>query len=367
MVIHFSILAVILAVSFLWEKGTKANKIKFPSYIMPITPWLIIFGYIAFLAAMRTGMNDTSVYVASFKDASGTIQSALEVLLGDGKDKGFYFFTEVFKLLVSDNYHMWFAFFSIVESLCFVYILRKESISILDSCFFFFTSALYYNYFSMMRQWFAVALFFLAFKWLKQKKFIPYLIICLIAAQFHNSAYLCIPIYFLLHDRPFCNKQLIYTFIVAVSLLMLNPLLETLETSSSTYSYVFDTMSQSTGSSPIRIIIAAVPIILSFLYRKKIWFISNKSLNIALNMSMINLLLNIVASFTSGLYLIRMSAYFNVFNMLLFPFILEIILKGNNKKIIKIGFFVFYFLFFIYQMSYQGAWGYSSDILGRYY
>ena len=367
MIIHFSILAVILSISFLWEKGTKSNKIKFPNYVMPLIPWLIIFGYIAFLAAMRTEMNDTSVYVASFKNTPGTIQSALNVLIGDSKDKGFYFFTEIFKMFISDNYHMWFAFFSFIESFCFIYILRKESVSIFDSCFFFFASTLYYNYFSMMRQWFAAALFFLAFKWLKQRKFIPYLLMCLCAAQFHNSAYVCIPIYFLVHDKPFCNKQLIYAFIIAIMLLVLNPLLETLENSSSTYSYVFDTMSQNTGSSPIRIIIAAVTVILSFLEAKTISIINNKTLNIVLNLSIINLILNIVATFTSGLYLIRMSVYFNIFNMLLFPFLLEIILKGNNKKIIKTGFFVFYLLFFVYQMSHQGSWGYSSDILGKYY
>lgn len=366
MVIHFSILAVILAISFLWEKGTKANKIKFPSYIMPITPWLIIFGYIAFLAAMRTEINDSSMYIHFFDLIPGTFHDIFEIIGGEGKDKGFSIIANLFKMFISDDYHLWFAFFSVIESLCFIYILRKESISILDSCFFFFTSALYYNYFSMMRQWFAIALFFLAFKWLKQKQFIPYLLVCLFAAQFHNSAYLCIPIYFFVHDRPFCNKQLVYIFIVIIMLLLLNPILESLENSSGTYNYVFDTMSQSSGSSPIRIIIAAVPVILCFLYRKKIWNVNNTTLNISLNMSMINLILSIVATFTSGLYLIRMSTYFNIFNMLLFPFLFEIILKGKNKQIIKIGFFVFYFLFFIYQMGHQGSWGYNSDILGKF-
>lgn len=366
MVIHFSILAVILAVSFLWEKGTKANKIKFSSYIMPLMPWLIIFGYIAFLATMRTSMNDTSMYIHSFDLIPGTFDNIVEVVSSDGKDKGFSVLANLFKIFISDDYHLWFALFSIIESACFIYILRRESISLLVSCFFFFTSTLYYNYFSMMRQWFAVALFFLAFKWLKQKQFIPYLLICLFAAQFHNSAYLCIPIYFLVHDRPFCNKQLVYVFIIVIMLLILNPLLEALESSSSTYNYVFDTMNQNSGSSPIRVIIAAVPVVLCFLYRKKIWNMNNKTLNISLNMSIINLVLTIIATFTSGLYLIRMSTYFNIFNLLLFPFLLENILTGENKKIVKIGFFIFYFLFYFYQMSYQGSWGYNSDILGKF-
>lgn len=81
----------------------------------------------------------------------------------------------------------------------------------------------------------------------------------------------------------------------------------------------------------------------------------------------VHLLLNIIASFTSGLYLIRMSTYFNMFNVLLFPFILERVLVGNNRKLVKIAFYVLYFLFYIYQMKHQGSFGYSSDILGKFY
>lgn len=366
MIIHLSILGVILCVSALWEKGTKKLRNKYTEYIMPLLPFLLIFGYLAFLAAMRSNMNDSSMYVHSFNLIPGTFDNIIEIINGDGKDKAFDILANLFKMFISDDYHLWFALFSVIESVCFVYILRRESMSLLDSCFFFFTSTLYYNYFSMMRQWFAVALFFLAFKWLKQKQFIPYLLICLFAAQFHNSAYLCIPIYFVVHDRPFCNKQLVYVFIIVIMLLLLNPLLETLESSSSTYNYVFDTMNQNSGSSPIRIIIAAVPVILCFLYRKKIWNMNNKTLNISLNMSIINLVLTIIATFTSGLYLIRMSTYFNIFNLLLFPFLLENILTGKNKRIIKIGFFIFYLLFYFYQMSHQGSWGYSSDVLGKF-
>lgn len=367
MIIHFSVLGVILFISLLWENGTRKIKQKRDFYIMPWLPFVIIFGYLAFLAAMRTGMNDTSAYIHSYDLVTGTFTEISEVISGTGKDKGFNILSNLFKMFISDDYHLFFAFFSIIESLCFIYILRRETVSMLDSCFFFFTSTLYYNYFSMMRQWFAVALFFLAFKWLKKKQFFPYLMVCLLAAQFHNSAYLCIPVYFLVHDQPFCRKQLIYIFILCILMLLLNPILSALESSDTTYSYVFATMSQSSGSSPIRILISAVPIVLCFIFRNKVYQENNNTLNICINMSMINLLLNIMASFTSGLYLIRMSTYFNMFNVLLFPFILERVLVGNNRKLVKIAFYVFYFLFYIYQMNHQGSFGYSSDILGSFY
>lgn len=366
MIIHFSVLGVILVVALLWERYEKFNKLKSNDYVMHALPFIIIFGYLAFLAAMRTGMNDTSVYIFSFENIPGTFADIRDIFSSDGKDKAFDITANFFKMLFSDNYHWWFAFFAIIESLIFVHVLRRESASILVSCFYFFASTLYYNYFSMMRQWMAVALFFLAFKFIKEKKFWQYLIICLIAAQFHNSAYLCIPVYFFSSLKPWSKKQLSLVAAFCVAMLFLNPLLSSLEGSDSTYNYVYSTMATNSGSSPVRIIIAAVPVILCFIYRERIEQEHNKSLDVAISMSILNLLLTVVATFTSGLYLIRMSTYFNLFNMIVFSWLLEKIIRGQNKSVIKLCFYVFYLAFYVYQMYYQGAFGYSSDILGTF-
>lgn len=366
MIIHFSVLGVIILVSLFWEKQTKFNKLNKENYVMPILPFVLIFGYLAFLAAMRTNMNDTIVYTTSFENTPGTFDDISRILSSDQKDKGFNIVANLFKMKISDDYHAWFAFIAIIESLIFVYVLRRESASILVSCFYFFASTLYYNYFSMMRQWLAVCLFFFAFKYLKNKKFWLYLIICIIAAQFHTSAYFCIPIYFFANLKPWSKKQLSLVFVFCVALLFLNPILSSLESSESTYDYVYETMTTSSGSSPVRILIAAVPIVLCFIYRKKIESEHNKTLDISINMSLINLLLTVVATFTSGLYLIRMSTYFNLFNMIVFSWLLEKIIKGQSKSLIKLCFYGFYLAFYVYQMNYQGSFGYSSDILGTF-
>lgn len=366
MIIHFSVLGVIILVSLIWEKPTKFNKLKTEDYIMPALPFVIIFGYLAFLAAMRSGMNDTSVYRQSFENIPGTFTDISRIFSTDGKDKGFNITANLFKMIISDEYHLWFAFFAIIESIIFIYILRRESASILVSCYYFFASTLYYNYFSMMRQWFAVCLFFFAFKYLKDKKFWQYLIICIIAAQFHTSAYFCIPIYFFAHLKPWSKKQLSLVFAFCVALLFLNPMLSSLEGSDSTYSYVYETMATSSGSSPVRILISAVPVILCFMYRHKIDKEHNKTLNISINMSIIGLLLTIVATFTSGLYLIRMSTYFNLFNMIVFSWLLEKIITGKNRTLIKGCFYIFYLAFYIYQMKYQGSFSYISDVIGNF-
>ena len=366
MIIHFSVLGVILLVSLFFERREKFHKLRDDGYAIKAFPFIVIFGYIAFLAAVRSGMNDTSSYIYSFNNIPGTFENIKEIIASDGKDKGFNILANLFKMYLSDDYHLWFTFFAVAESLIFVHILRNESSGILVSCFYFFASTLYYNYFSMMRQWFAITLFFFAFKYIKARKFIPYLIICLIAAQFHTSAYFCIVVYFFALLKPWSKTQMSVFFTFGVGMVFLDPILDTLENSGSIYDYVYETMSTNTGSSPVRILISAVPVVLSFVYRRQIEHENNMALKISVNMSILNLLLTILATFTSGLYLIRMSNYFNLFNMILFSWLLEKIIKGQNRSILKFGFFTFYTVFYIYQMLHQGALYYRSDILGNF-
>ena len=61
MIIHFSVLAVILVCALIWERPIRYHKLNSIyygeryDYKSPLMPWLIVFGYIAYLAAMRSG------------------------------------------------------------------------------------------------------------------------------------------------------------------------------------------------------------------------------------------------------------------------------------------------------------------------
>lgn len=372
MIIHFSILFVIIVVSLIWGPGIREKKLNSiyaetgeETFKSSIWPWLIIFGYIAFLAAMRTKMNDTSVYRASFDNLEGTWEEAIGIWQGDGKDKGFTFLASLFKLYVSDDYHMWFLFFAAIEAIALIYILRREAVSLWDACFFFFASTLYYNNFSMMRQWFAVVILFVASKFIADKKPIPYFIICILLAQIHTSALLFIIVYFLVQGEAWNKKQNIMIGIFALLMLFLQPLLSSMSSmlEDTTYDYVVNTMQSNSGSSVIRIFISAVPVVLAFINRKKV---KGKMINVCVNMSLLNLMLNVLATFTSGLYIIRLATYTQMFNIILYPYLLNITLKEEEKRFIKPLFYVLYFAFYIYQMNHQGAFGYSSDVLGTF-
>lgn len=364
---HFSILLVILIAASLYERQIRYNKIMdiyegTPYYYRsPLLPWLLVFGYLAILAGFRSAMNDTSVYISSFLGQEASWDSLFQSFKGDIRYSGTTALTILFKMLVSENYHMWFLAWAVVESCLFINVLRRESVSFLDACYFFFASTLYYNYFSMMRQWMAVAILFWGSRYLRDRQMIKYFITCLVAAVFHTSALVMVPLYFLVTGKAWKPKQIGFILLFAVGMLFLNPLLSTLETvtEGTTYDYVVSTMRNNTGSSIVRALIAAVPVGLAFINRDKT---DEPMVNICVNMSLINLLLNILASATSGLYVIRLATYIGVYNVVLYPYLLNVAIE-KNRSLIKTGFYVVYFAYFFYQMSYGGSWGYKSDVL----
>lgn len=374
MVIHFSVLGVILLASLLWESNIRYSKLNaiyagepydFKSDLMP---WLLVFGYVAFLAAMRSGMNDTAAYIYSFELQPGSWDWISSIIASNGKDKAFDITANLFKMFVSTDYHMWFALFAVVESAIFISVLRRESVSFLDACFVFFATTLYYNYFSMMRQWMAVVLLFWGSKFIKENRTIPYILLCVFAAQFHNSAYLFIPVYFIVRGSAWSTKQNLLILGFAIGMAVLSPVLNGLQDAlaGTTYDYVVDTMLSNSGSSIIRPVIAAVPVVLAYVNRASI-DPDDSMINVCINMSLLNLLLNILAAFTSGLYVIRLATYMAVYNMILYPYLLNVTVEPESRQVIKPCFYVLHLAFFCFQMSHQGSWKYISNILGVFY
>lgn len=85
---------------------------------------------------------------------------------------------------------------------------------------FYFAFAIYYSFFAIfefidnpMRNLIAATLYMYSFGFILDKKFIKYLLVCLIAFLFHQSAILLIPLYFIL-DKSFKAWSIAIVFII---------------------------------------------------------------------------------------------------------------------------------------------------------
>lgn len=374
MIIHISILVLILLVSAFYEHQFRANKIRAiadggtaADYLGSIIPWLIVFGYITLLAGMRSNVNDTYAYRDTFINLKASWEGIGSMISGDAKDKGFMIAAMLFKMYISQDYHVWFLFVASIESLLIINVLKRETVSFFDTIFLFFVTSTYFNYFTMMRQWIAVSIVFWASRFIKRKKIVPYILFCILAAQFHNSAYFMIFAYFIVIGKAWNKKQLIIIFTFVIAMIFLQPILGVVGflAEDTTYNYVVNTMQSSTGSSIFRAGIAAVPIVFAYIYRERIKS-DDLMINTCVNMSLLSVLMLILASFTSGIFVGRMSNYLQIYTMILLPYLFHVAIEEKKRSIIKLSFYAAYIVFYFVTMQLSGSFFYGSDVLGYF-
>ena len=119
------------------------------------------------------------------------------------------------------------------------------------------------------------------------------------------------------------------------------------------------------GTSPIRILVESIPIILTFLYRNKIKDKLTPIIKLSINMSLIASGLYIISKIaSSGILLGRLPIYFSMYNLILLPWLLRNIFEQREKDLIYYIMVLCYIAFFYYQMviTWEGM-GYSSQLL----
>ncbi len=100
-----------------------------------------------------------------------------------------------------------------------------QSVNYAFSILFFVLDAVYFNSMNQLRQMMTVAVFLYAIKFIKQRRFLPYLIICLILFTIHTSAIIFIPLYFLYGFKINIKVHVFLVIIGAVLMVPMNYLL----------------------------------------------------------------------------------------------------------------------------------------------
>ena len=112
-------------------------------------------------------------------------------------EKG-YILLNIFFHKLGFNYEM---FSGISMAICIFIILRfvkRKSDNYFVAYYILIVNILFgFSMEPIMRQFLATSIVVLAFNYIEKKKFIKYFLLIMLAAQFHNSAYICIFFYFL--------------------------------------------------------------------------------------------------------------------------------------------------------------------------
>ena len=331
--------------------------------MVPLNIAVVTFGYIIFWAGIRSGVADTSNYIYMFRHCSRDLVDILACWNSDNKAPGFDTFNILFKHFVSANYHNWLMTIAIISGVPIMLTIRKHSEHFFYSVFLFIVTLNFTWMLNGIRQFVVVAILFKTSDWIVEKKTYKFLLVVLLLSTVHYTALIMIPVYWIVQERPFGKKIIFFTIVLLVSILFFEPFVDVLEVTlaDTAYSGYTKQFAMDDGVNPIRFVVMLVPTLIAFVGRRKIIQMNDVYINLCVNMSTVAAGLYFLGIFTSGILIGRLPIYFELYNLILLPYLLKVCFKKQSSRVMyllcTIGFLLFYYL-------QRGSLYYISDLTG---
>ena len=304
------------------------------------------------ILALIMGLRDTSVgvdtfgYLVIFEDISKTpFKTLISDFVYNSQEIGFVIYVKLLSL-VWNNYQ----FYLFVSAFLFCFLFKRFiEHSTKDFCIasvIFLSIGIYLGAFNVFRQMFAVALLANAWLFFKEKRFIPTILISLLAMTFHVSSFCFIVSYviYALKDRKKLIKIIPVLFLLIY--VFFEMLLEKLAPYLTYYNNYLDNHKVIQDANLV-IILWVIEIIVSlyFIYSNK----TNSSYRFVGCMCIIYVLMNAIGLKFN--YVERIGLYFSPFLILLFCNLSDVIKDRTTKDILFSGLFYLRFSYIDFNLE----------------
>ena len=227
--------------------------------------------------------------------------------------------------------------------------------------YMYITSGYFTTTMNGIRQSMLAAVVFTFTRIIEKEKTMLFIIAVILASPFHQSVLILIPVYFIVKQEAWSKTTVAVIIISCIGFMgfstIFPALLEALEDTN--YGY-YANQTDMGGSSFMRVIVNAVPVVLAYIKRKELKESWPKS-NIFVNMALINVIF--VAFGMYNWIFNRFTIYFQLYNFVLIPYIIQNCFKGKEKRLLYFGFMLCYFGFFYYEQVIGLNMQYNSKYL----
>lgn len=306
-------------------------------------------------AGHRGPVGDTAVYVSQFNtmpSALSELQAYLETMT---KDTGFFLFSALIRIFITQDSVVYLTILAAIQGGILVWVYRKYSTDYVISIFLFIASTDYISWmYNGIRQFTAVTITFLGIGLILKKKYVLSILLILLASTFHQSALLVLPFVFLVQGEAWNKKTVLFILAILIAVVGAGSFTNILDSMLADTQYknvVSDwTSFNDDGTSILRVLVYAVPAILSFWGRRTIQEEKNPVINLCTNMSIISAGFYLLSRFTSGIFIGRLPIYFSLYSYILLPWEVDHLFDEHNSKLIKGCMIAAYLIFYYYGM-----------------
>lgn len=305
---------------------------------------LLIIILLAGFAGLRTRCNDTGAYRYGYELITESSWEASDKSVGSNPLFNWINYQLKTHGVSTQNFLM---FWAVLTVGCYVVFVHCYSVNYPLTVFLLFTTGCYTFAFAGIKQAAAVGIAVIAVMFAPKKKWVPFVACVLIAALIHPYAlmYLLVPF---MEFRPWTKWTYWMLAIFLAAGILLQPLIGTVVNITTLLGEEY-TVSEFTGAGVniFRMLVCNVPLVLSFLYRKKLFVNTSKAENLLVNLTMLNGAIMFVGLFGTANYFGRLANYFLIFQSLSLPWMLKKI-GGKDGQILTVLMVLGYVAYFYY-------------------
>ena len=323
--------------------------------------FILILPYIIWAGFRSNALGDTSVYRRAFQECASSFGEIGTYLVSVTKDKGFYCLMALEKSLFGGSEIVYFTLLATLQLLIIMWMCRKYSEDYWFSIFLFIASTDYLSWtFNGIRQFTAVVLIYAATPLIIKRKYIPSVLVILLASTMHQSALLMIPVIFIIQGKAWNMKTVLCIVACLVTLMFVDQFTNIMDSMLSETQYenvVSDYQAwNDDGTNPLRVLVYSVPMILSLVGLKHIHAEDDTVINFAVGASVITCGLYIISMVTSGIFLGRLPIYVSLWSQcILLPWEINHLFTEKSARLVKLVAVICFCVFFYYQMHF--TWG----------
>ena len=305
---------------------------------------LLIIILLAGFAGLRTQCNDTEAYRHAYELITEGSWKMTDKSVG--ANPLFNWINYQLKIcgVSTQNFLMFWAFLTVG---CYFIFAHRYSVDYPLTVFLLFTTGCYTFVFAGIKQAAAVGIAVIAVTFALKRKWVFFLAGVLIASLIHpySLMYLLVPF---MEFRPWTKRTYwMLAFFLAAGF-FLRPLLGMIVNITTLLGEGY-TISEFTGEGVniFRVLVCNVPLVLSCIYRKKLFADSSETENLMVNLTMLNGAIMFVGLFGTANYFARLANYFLIFQSLSLPWMLKKI-GGRDRRMLTILMLLGFAAYFYY-------------------
>ncbi len=267
------------------------------------------------------------------------------------KEPGIRIIAKLSSFIYSDFSTMFFIMSLITVGLCIWSLIKNTPFWTVSILLYIFLGS-WHESFNSVRQSAAAAILFFGHNYIKERKFLKWLIVCLIASVFHISAIVFLPLYWLPTKQFTFPKMAVFFFVGIVLAFSYDPIWELIGFMQGE-EFVIDGYSKN-SISIFRIIVAWVPPLFYMLFiRNSVENEDREKINFYASLSLVSAAIVLAARYSA--YLGRMVIYTDIYNAIFWAFMLKSIFK-KQKDIKERTLYILlilgcYFVYYLFEAS----------------